>query len=127
MSRTIRRKNGKYSHSWYCTNEAEFDRMTSVIEMERWHPGAYRNMVSWYQRWTLDSKTYAEYVAKQTAKYHGERHPGYYSPPSDWVNRNCNRPLRRKAKKQMHYALVNDNWDNTIIEPFIKNAGWYWF
>lgn len=127
MSRTIRRKTGKNSHSWYCTNEAEFNRMTSIIEMERWAPGSHRNMVRWYQRWTLDSKTYKEYVKKQTAKYHAEQRSGYYSPPTEWVNNHCNRPLRRKAKVQMHYALTFDLWDDTIVEPYIKCAGWYFF
>lgn len=127
MSRTTRRKTGKYSHSWYCTGEDDFERMVSVIEIEKWEPGRHRHMVAYYQRWTLDSKTYAEYYAKQTAKYHGEQRPGYYSPPSDWVNRNCNRPLRRKVKEQMHYALTYDLWDDTVLEPYIKFAGWYWF
>lgn len=127
MARTIRRKNGKYSHSWYCNSEAEFSRMTSVIEMEKWHPGAHRNMVAWYQRWTLDCKTYEDYVAKQTAQYHGEKRSGYYTPPSDYVNWAHNRPLRRKLKQQLHHALVNDTFDGIVFEPFIKDAGWYFF
>lgn len=127
MSRTIRRKNGKNSHSWYCKTEAEFLRMTSIIEMEKWCPGSHRNMVKWYQSWTLDSKTYAEYVAKQTAKYHGEQRAGYYSPPSNFVNFYCNRPLRRKVKEQMHHALTYDLWDDMVFEPYIKNAGWWFF
>lgn len=131
MSRTIRRKTGNKGKSasvWNCDSESEFNRMVEVIKSEQDAPGGrYRGMIKYYIRWTKGCTVYKDYVQRVKVEFHMDRQRGYYSPPTSWVNRYCNRPLRRKAKQQMHYALVNDTWDNSIIEPLISNAGWYFW
>lgn len=131
MSRTIRRKTGSKGKSasvWNCDPEAEFNRMVEAIKSEQDTPGGrYKYVIKYYIRWTKGCTVYKDYVHRTKVEFHMDRRRGYYSPPTSWVNTYCNRPLRRKAKQQMHYALVNDTWDNTIIEPLISNAGWYFW
>lgn len=127
MARTIRRKNAKYSKSWHCETEGKFNIMRQHIADEAVEPGKYKYVVNWYQRWTFHKDTYKEYLAANTAHFHAEKRSGYYTPPSDYVNWACNRPLRRKLKQQLHHALINDNFDDVVFEPYIKDAGWYFF
>lgn len=128
MSRTIRRKNGKNTHSWHCEPEAEFNRMAAAVVDYNENPDSrFKWVGGWYQKWTFGKTNYKDYVAACTAHYHADKRAGYYTPPSCWIQWNCTRPLRRRTKDQMHHALVNDTWDNTVIEPYMKNAMWYYW
>lgn len=127
MSRTIRRKNGRHTRCWDCETEAEFNVMVEAILDHAANPkGRYKYVHSWYKKWTFGKMHYEDYVAAYTAHYRGDKRSGYYTPPKNWINWYCNRPLRRKTKQQLHHALVNDTWDGVVFQPYVKDAKW-WF
>lgn len=128
MARTQRRTKVQDQRRMnYMETEFGFYEMLERIEAEKVERGRFVYMVKWYHLWTLNCETYEQYKQKKAARYHGEQRSGYYSPPSEYVNLNFNRPYRRRIKEQMHYALTYDLWDDTALEPHVKCAGYYWF
>lgn len=123
MARTKRNRH----RDFVLDTEDEFYTRVARIKAEAIEPGQYRYMVKWYHRWNHNCDRYEDYVAKQIAHLTSDWHQGESSAPSAFVNQNFNRPLRGKHKQQIKYALETDAWDGLLLEPYIKQAGWYWF
>jgi len=62
---------------------------------------------------------------KEWHYWHCDKDLGY-TPPKSFV-KTLNRTFRAKSKETLVNALYNAFEDEVVFDPFIKNAGWYYW
>lgn len=67
-------------------------------------------------------------LKKHIKKYRADKNQGYYSPPSDFVNRCINKPFRARMKQEViKVTKLADDYLDYEFEPYRKTAGWSWW
>lgn len=134
MSRTYRRNRYKGAGIWRnIESREEFDQLKQEYLSMEWKK-SYISQWDGTERTTkwrpLDIANYRDYDHYLAAEEAKERH-GYGwrlgNGPGWFYTLYFNRPLRKKQKQQIRRAWHEDNFEELVLEPYIRDSGWtYW-
>ncbi|MNC15864.1 hypothetical protein D3C75_637020 [compost metagenome] len=141
MSRTIRRKGLKYPTGWYSRTREEFDdqkeyylsgdwRGTRSYTTTQWLTGkviTHTYQAKWIHNCIAEHHTYDDYLIHREAIHHSDAgHPVDKYQVNAWFRRMLNRSFRAKQKHQLTAALVRGEEEDLLLDPFKKDASWWY-
>lgn len=109
MSRTFRRKRGKYHYEWVL-------RDYRVVESTH----------GWYIQ-DFQIERHSESGRRKIARFHSDAGFGDYRWKSapHWYRRLCNKKFARADQRLVH-GFIRGESEDVVASPRARNASWYW-